>query len=94
MPKYISQPEITARMAVGEFFMIDAQQVQKRGVDIVDMHLVTLGIEAVVIGGTKAEATFNSTAGQPHRKAMVVVVATVAVLGGRCPAKLATPNDQ
>ena len=59
----IGQSEVAASVAVGEFFVIDAQQVEQRCVKVVDVYFATLGIKAVLIGGSMAGAPFDATTG-------------------------------
>ena len=83
-------------MAVGEFFVVDAEQVQERGVHVVDVHLVLLGVEAVIVGGAVGEAAFHAGTGHPHGKAPRVVVAAVhaGALHGGCAAEFTAPQHQ
>src|SRR5436309_1325621 len=39
----VSQAEVTAGVAIGQLFVVDAHQVQHGGVEVVDMHLVLGG---------------------------------------------------
>ena len=76
--------------------MGDAEQMQQRGVHVVDVHFVALGIEAVVVGGTVAVAALHPGAGEPHREAPRVVVTPVhaaALHGGRA-AEFTAPHDE
>ena len=93
MAKDIREAEVAAGVAVGEFFVVDAEQVQERGVHIVDVHLVALGVEAVIVGGAVGEAAFHAGTGHPHSKAPRVVVAPVhaGALHGGCAAEFAAP---
>ena len=52
----IGQAEIAAGVAVGQPFVVEAQQVQHRRVQVVDVDLVLGGVVAVVVGGAVAEA--------------------------------------
>ena len=60
----VCQPEIAAGVAVGEFFVVDAEQVQEGGVDIVDVHLIALGVETVIVSRAVSVAAFHPGAGQ------------------------------
>ena len=71
----IGQPEIAACVAIRQTFVVEAQQVQDRGVQVVNVDLVLRSVVAVVVGRAVAEAAFHAAAGQPHREAFLIVVA-------------------
>ena len=47
----IGQPEVAAAVAVGQPLVVDAQQVQDRGVQVVDVDAVLDGVHAELVGG-------------------------------------------
>ena len=95
LPVHIRQPEIAALEAVAEAGVIEAEQVQDGGVQVVDVDFVLGGVEAEFVGLADGDARFHAAAGQPHGEAVrMMVAAIVAALDhGRAP-KLAAPNDQ
>ena len=48
--RHVGQAEIAARIAVGQLFVVEAEQVEDRGVEVVDGHAAIDGLEAEVIG--------------------------------------------
>lgn len=50
MPFYVGQPEITACVAIGQAFMIQAHEIQNRRVKVMDMDFVLGGVVTVIIG--------------------------------------------
>jgi len=74
--------------------VIQAKQVQDRGVPVVDVALVLDGFVAVLVGGSVAEAAFDSAARHPGGVALVVVVSAVAALGCGGSAELSAPDDE
>ena len=48
---HVGQAEVAAGVAVGELLVVEAQQVQDRGVQVVDVDLVLHGLEAELVGG-------------------------------------------
>ena len=46
----VGQAEVAAGVAVGELGVVEAEQVQDRGVQVVDVDLVLDGVVAVVVG--------------------------------------------
>ena len=90
----VGQAHVAAAEAVGESLVIDAQEVQDRGVEVVDLDLVLDGVVAVVVGGAVDGAAFDPAAGQPDGEAVGVVVAAVGSLRHRGAAEFAAPDDQ
>ena len=74
---HVRQPEIAAGVAVGQPGVIQAQQVQDRRVQVVDVDLVFDRVIAVVVGLAVGEARLDAAAGHPHRVAVRIVVAAV-----------------
>ena len=62
---YIGEPVIAALVAVGEFFMVDAEEVEDGGIEIVDVDRVLGDVVAPIVGLTVCDAAFYSTAGHP-----------------------------
>ena len=75
---HIGQPEVSPGVSVREPRVIEAEQVQDRGMQVVDVHRVFDGLVAELIGGTVDDAPLDSTAGQPDQK-------SPQWLGGRGP---------
>jgi hypothetical protein len=65
---------------MGELVWSRPEQVEDRGVQVVDVHLVPDGVVAVVVGGAVGVAGLHAAAGQPHGVAVRVVVAAVVAL--------------
>ena len=74
--------------------MVEAQQVQDGGVQVVDVDLVLDGVPAEVVGGSESHAALDAAAGQPHRKPERVMFPAVVALARRRPAEFAAPQDQ
>ena len=73
----IGQPEIAARVTVSQLLMIHAQQMQNRGMEIVQMDLV-LGCEiAVIVRLAVSHATLKAATRHEHGKAAWVVISTI-----------------
>ena len=66
-------------MAIFEFHVTESQQMINAGVNITDMHAVFYSIQAQLIGPADCLSPFDAASGQPHCKAVVVVVAAIAV---------------
>src|SRR4051812_7764360 len=65
--------------------MINAEQVQQRGVQVVNRDLVFDGVKAVFVGRAVHDATFDAAASQPDGKAVgtMVTARRGSLLNGR-----------
>ena len=90
----IGEPEVAARVAVGETFVIESQDVQDCCVQIVEVDFVLDGVVAVVVGRTVAESRLDARARHPHGERLGIVVAPVGTLSCRRAAELSAPQDQ
>ena len=50
-PVHVGQAEVAAGVAIGELFVVEAQEVEQGGVQVVNVDLVFDGLEAQVVGG-------------------------------------------
>ena len=80
IPMHVGEAHVAAAVVVGEAFVVEAHQVQNRGVQIVDGLAVFDGAVAEVVGGADDGAAFDARARQPEREAVGVVVAAVEPL--------------
>ena len=90
----IGEAHVAATPAHGEAFVVDADQVQHGGVEVVDFDLVLNGSVAPFIGGTIGHAAFDASAGHPDGKALGIVIATIRSLGKGGTAEFAGKNQQ
>jgi len=74
---HVRQPEVSARVAEGEAFVVEAEQVENRRLQVVDMDGVDLRLEAELVRRAIDGAAFHAAAREPGREAVVVVVAAV-----------------
>ena len=56
VPVDVGEPEVAARVAVGQAGVVQAHQVQDGGVEVVDVHGVLGGAVAVLVGDAVAES--------------------------------------
>ena len=71
----VGEAEVAAGVAVSEFFVVEAEQVQNGGVEVVDVDYFFDGFEAEFVGGAVDVAAFDAAAGHPDGEAVGVVVA-------------------
>lgn len=96
----IGQAEIATRMAIGESFVIEAQQVQHGGVQIMNVDAIFDSPISKFIGVPVGEPAANTTSRQPDRETMMVMISPRGVATtdrdfyrGR-PAKFSSTNYQ
>ena len=79
-----------------ETFVVDAQTVEHRGVEVADVHRVLGDVVGEVIGLAVGCSPFNAATCQPHAEAaaMVVTPAAERSLAVCSTAKLAPPDHQ
>jgi hypothetical protein len=79
--------------AEGEELVVEAEQVEQGGVEIMDGNRVAGDAVTEFIGFTVNGAAFDAAAGEEDRKCLDVVIAAVA-LGHRGAAEFAAPDDE
>lgn len=62
----IGEAEVAALKAVGEPEVVEPQEMEQRGMEIVDVDFVFGDIEAEIIGFTESDAWFYSATSHPH----------------------------
>ena len=95
----ICQPEMPALELVGQALVVDAQTVQQRRLQIVDMHRVFHDVVAIVVGLTQTDAGLDPASGNPHGEAARMMVSAIVcvcqlALAIDGSAKLTTPHHQ
>lgn len=93
-PCDISEAEIAPGIAVREPFVVDAQQVQNGGMEIVDVNAVMHGSETKVIGLSVRDAPFDTAPGKPRGEAEVIVVSAGTILRSWCATKFPAPDHE
>ena len=98
----IGEAEVAAAVAVGELFVIETEEVEQGGLEVVHVDAVLHGAEAEVVSGAVGLTAAHPGPGQPDGEAVVVVIAPrggfeFVVLGelhGGRSAELAAPEDE
>ena len=98
IPANIGQSKVAALEAVGEPLVIQAQQVQERGLDVVNVNGRRDGEAAQLIDFAECLPGADAAASQPHRERCDLMIAADArgcrLLSDGGAAELATPNDK
>ena len=76
---HVGEPEMPALVFEGQAGVVDAQGVQDRGVQIVDVDRILGYVIGVVIRFPDGETGFDAGSCHPNRKAARVVVAAIIV---------------
>src|SRR4051794_12843188 len=71
----VGQAEVPAGVAVGEPLVVESEEVQDRGVEVVHADGILDGLEPEVVGGTVDRPALDPSAGHPDAEAVVVVIA-------------------
>jgi len=71
---HVGQPEIAAGVVVGQLFVIEAEQLQHGGMEIVDVDGLVHGLKAELVGRAEDGAALDPAAGEPRGEAVVIVV--------------------
>src|SRR3954462_4707420 len=74
---HVGEAEIAAAVAIGQLRVIDAEQVEDRRVEIVNVHRLVDRLEAEVVGGAVTHPPLDPAPAQPHREAERVVIPPV-----------------
>ena len=95
----VSQAVVAALVFEGEAGVVDAEEVEDRGVEIVDVDGVGGDVVGEVVGLAEGEAGFYSRAGEKDGEAAGVVVAAVVfgcerALAINRAAEFAAPDDE
>ena len=93
---HVGQAEVAALEAVRQLGVVQAQLVQDRRLQVVDVDRVLDHVVADLVGLAVDVARLHAAAGQPHRVGVDVVVAAdrLAALAHRRAAELAAPDHQ
>src|SRR5579859_3436400 len=99
----VGEAEVATGMTEGELLVIETEQGENGGVEVVDVHLVLHGGETVIVRRAVNVPAFDATTGQPHGKPVGIMVAAIDLAGigtrrwqfnGGSAAKFSAPDDQ
>src|SRR5690242_2211761 len=96
----IREAEITALKTERKLFVIEAQQVEDRCLEIIDIHFISGDRETEFIRFTISDAFFDSSPGEKNGKTIRVMITAQNIAPGssafaeRGASELAAPDDQ
>src|SRR5687767_14890924 len=76
----VGEAEVAAGVAVGEFLVVEAEEVENGRVQVVDMDGILGGFETELVGGAVDGAAFDAAAGEPNGKAVGIVIAAFGLI--------------
>ena len=77
----VGEAEVAPTVSIGEFFVIEAQEMEHGGVEVVDVDFVFHGGEAEVVGRSVDVTALDTASGHPGGEAVVVVIAAIDFTG-------------
>ncbi len=92
----VGQAKIASRMTIRKLFVIQPQQVQHGGVQVVHVNPVFNGAMAEIIGRTVRHTASHPATGQPDREPIRIVIGPAAILSlsVRIASKLPAPPNK
>ena len=100
LPVDVREAEMPSLKFKGELLMVNSEQMQDRGLEVVDVDFVVNGIKADIIGSSVGDAGFNASSSHPSGKGVGVMVTTPAfavlhvALEKRSTTEFAAPDDE
>src|SRR5438034_277146 len=93
------ETEVEALMAVGEALVVDAEQVQHRCLQVVNVDGVLRDVVAEIVGRAVGDAGFHTAPGHPYGEAARMMVApgfdgVPLALAGDTASEFASPDDE
>src|SRR5258706_5331382 len=71
----VGQAEVAAIVAIGQFFVVETEEPQNRGVQIMDVDLVLDSASAKFVRRTISHSAFHSATRHPHAASAAIVIA-------------------
>src|SRR5438034_6401763 len=90
----VGETSVGATVAEFQFLVIDAQQVQDRGVEIISRRGRLRGLPGPLVAFAARHAAFDAASGHPADERAAVMVAAIAALGEWHAAEFSAPQDK
>src|SRR5262249_55005141 len=99
MTMHIGQAIVPALVLEGQSSVIDAQEMQDGGLEVMDVNRVLGDVVTEVIGSAVSDAGLDATAGHPDREATRMMIPAIGLgvhisLHEHGPAEFARPDNQ
>ena len=79
---------------VNQVEVVDTEEAEDGGVEVVDVHAVFNSVESDFVGGADDLAALDAASGYPHGKTGGVVVAAVTFFGHGSATEFSSPDDE
>ena len=95
----VGKSELAALEAVGEAFVVDAEEMKDRCVEVVNVDGIFKDVVAIVVGFSNGDSFFYSCSSHPHAEALGMMITSVifasqfSLTVGGSP-KLSTPDEE
>jgi hypothetical protein len=93
-PGDVREPHVAAPLEICQQFVVEAQQVQHRGMQVVHVDFVLDGGKSELIRRPDGLAALDASPRHPNAEASRIVIAARSTLAGRRAAELAAPDDE
>ena len=80
----IGQSEISSTEMKGQLLVVETEQVQHRGMQVVYGHGIFLHAIAIFVGPSVDHTSADAAAGHPHAEGGRILVATIGAFCARC----------
>ncbi len=90
----VGEPEIAAGIIERQLRVVESEQVQQRGMPVVDMDRLVDGLVTDLVRGAVGQSAFCAPPGHPDRVALVVMVAPGPSLDVGRPTKFSRPHNE
>src|SRR5258706_1782796 len=89
----MGKTEFSAWRAMVQLFVIDTQETEHGGMQIMDVNRIFHGVVTQFVGAAIGHTAFDACAGHPDGESLDMVIATIALRHGSA-TKFTSPNDQ
>lgn len=91
----VGESEVPTIISEGEFLVVESEQMEECGMQIVHMDFILYGMVAEFVGFAKGEAGFYPSSSEEQGETIGIVIASGSIfLGIWSPAEFAAPPDQ
>ena len=90
----VRQTHVSSAESIRQFCVVNAEQVQHRRVQVVNLDSVFNDLITELVGRSVSDSAFHATASHPDRESVRIMVSAIRPLSKRGPPELALPDNQ
>lgn len=90
----VGEAEIASGVAIGEAFVVETEKVEHGCMEVVKVHFIPYGGDAVLVGFAVTEAAFNPAPSHPEGETSGVMVSPVGLPCVRGSSEFTAPDDE